>query len=396
MRKAVLAYVATLCALLGASAVGGLFLLDATGPDDVVEDAADDRGYDFVLWEVEHFPRKWIYKAHTLLFGEDSGNDDQVLRRYFGLTEQIQAQRLPGLERERNGLEGAVEDIIEGRVTAVLEGQALAIEPPLFSDLGLVFPPVDFELDSPPRVLAISPRDRIELERSFLLEPGLKREEFAGVEREAESKNGPEGAGVSALIVGTGGVGTYPALINADDGYHDMVETAFHEWLHNYLVFFPLGRSYFSGNEARTLNESVANIGGRALAQEYFKRYGEPVGAATGTDGRDPTFDFTTEMRALRREVEKLLSDGRIVEAEAEMEERRIEFQQHGYLLRKINQAYFAFHGFYADSPGSIDPIGPKLEELLTQAGSPGRFIELVRAVTSRADLDEAVAASES
>ena len=58
-----------------------------------------------------------------------------------------------GSERPAN-VENDVEDVIEGRVTAVLEDERLALEPPLFSDLGLVFPPVDFELDATPRVLA--------------------------------------------------------------------------------------------------------------------------------------------------------------------------------------------------------------------------------------------------
>jgi hypothetical protein len=94
-------------------------------------------------------------------------------------------------------------------------------------------------------------------------------------------------------------------------------------------------------------------------------------------------------MRTLRREVEAMLAEGKVTEAEALMEERRQEFAARGYSLRKLNQAYFAFHGFYADSPGSIDPIGPKLQELLDRVQSPGRFILEVQGVTSRADLEE-------
>jgi hypothetical protein len=146
------------------------------------------------------------------------------------------------------------------------------MEPPLFSDLGLVFPPVDFELDAPPRVLAVSPRDRIELEHSYLLEPGLGREDFEAVEREAESENGAA-TGISAVVVGTGGVATYPAVVSSSAAYEHMVDTAFHEWTHQYLAFYPLGRSYFEGSDLRTLNETVANLAGTSLAGEYFKRY---------------------------------------------------------------------------------------------------------------------------
>jgi hypothetical protein len=399
VRTLLIAYVTSLTLLLAASVAGGALLLDSTGPDDVVEDAADDHGYDFFLWEAEHFPRKWVYKAHHLLFGEEDRDDDAVLARYFALTDEIGSLRRQGTpgarleqaERERGDLEADVEDILEGRITAVLEDEGLALEPPLFSDLGLIFPPVDFELDAPPRVLAVSPRDRIALERSYLLEPGLKRESFAGIEERAESDNGPGGAGVSALVVGTAGVGTYPNVVSADDDYAGVVETSFHEWLHNYLVFFPLGRNYFSGDEARTLNESVASIGGKALAQAYFNRYGSPA-TPTPAASDDPSFDFTSEMRALRRQVEGMLAGGDIEGAEALMESRRLEFQERGVFLRKLNQAYFAFHGFYADSPGSIDPIGPRLEKLLAQSGSPGRFVEAVRGVTTRAGLDAVLA----
>jgi len=55
-------------------------------------------------------------------------------------------------------------------------------------------------------------------------------------------------------------------------------------------------------------------------------------------------------MRETRIRVDKLLAQGRIEEAEAYMEERRQEFVAHGYYIRKLNQAYFAFHGAYADT----------------------------------------------
>jgi hypothetical protein len=379
-------------------------LYDRTGPDDAVESAADDHGYDFILWEIEHFPRKWAYKLHNLFRSDSGPSDEDAISRYFELTEEIAGLRDrefagAGLEEdllaERQRLEPHVEDILEGRMTAVLEGQNLALEPPLFSDLGLIFPPVDFELDSPPRVLAVSPRDRIALERSFLLEPGLQRDEFAAIEDKAEANNNDED-GVASLVVGTSGVSTYPSVISADDDYAGMVETAFHEWLHQYLTFFPLGRSYFQGGDAKTLNESVASLGGQELARLYFEKYGslqedeQPIPSSAPSAA---AFNFTEEMRELRREVETLLADGKITEAEALMEQRRLDFQDHGYFLRRLNQAYFAFHGFYAFSPGSTDPIGPKLQNLLDERGSPGAFLRAARGITSRAELDQALAA---
>jgi len=176
------------------------------------------------------------------------------------------------------------------------------------------------------------------------------------------------------------------------------METVFHEWLHSYLIFFPLGAGYFGSSETRTLNESVANIGGKELARLYFERYGtleqacgaQPAPAATPP----PTpsgFDFTGEMRALRREVEAMLAQGQVEQAEALMAAKRDEFQSKGIFIRRLNQAYFAFHGFYADSPGSIDPIGPELQTLLERAGSPGEFVRRASSLTTRADLDAAL-----
>ncbi|MCI0831544.1 MAG: hypothetical protein J4N72_02730, partial [Chloroflexi bacterium] len=281
------------------------------------------------------------------------------------------------------------------RVTSVLEEQNLALEPPLFSDLGLIFPPVDFEIDPPPRVLAVSPRERIDLDESYLLTPGLSNETALAIEAGVEADD-PD---VSALVVTTGGVATYPSVIREGRSYERLVDTVFHEWLHQYLIFFPLGRTYIKGGESRTLNESVANIAGSELARLYFEKYGPLEAEPPPTPGQSPTpsaapdplddpFDFGAEMRALRLDVEELLAAGRIEEAEALMERKRDEFEAKGRYIRRLNQAYFAFYGFYADTPASIDPIGPKLAALLERAGSPGEFVRQASAITSQADLD--------
>ena len=398
-------YLGLLAALTSLAVLGGVLLLSETGPDTAVEDAADDHGYDFVLWEVENFPRRWIYKVHNLFESRSDETDEATVQRYFELTREIAglqgeaaAQELADARKDRDAIEGDVEDILEGRMTAILDDEGLALEPPLFNDLGLIFPPVDFELDAPPRVLAVSPRDRIALVDSYLLEPGLRREQFGGIEEKAESENEATD-GVSALVVGTGGVATYPSVLSADDSYEELMDTAFHEWLHHYLAFFPLGSSYFKGGEVKTLNESVASIGGRELAAAYFERYGgsdvpAPQTSPAPAPSVEPVFDFTEEMRTLRREVEALLAGGKVAEAEALMETRRELFVENGYLVRRINQAYFAFNGFYAFSAGSIDPIGPKLQELFEREGSPGAFLRVVRGITSRTELDQAVASA--
>ena len=388
MRVFLAAYISTLAILIALTIAGGVALYRESGPDDAAQAAASGHGYNLAGWEIRHFPEKWFRKVQSQFDGQSEDEANDAVCEYF---------QTETADRPRD-TENEVEDVIEGRVTAVLEDEGLALEPPLFSDLGLVFPPVDFELDASPRVLAISPRERIELRDSYLLTPHLDADQIQEIEREAEAENSDE-SGVSALVIRTGGFSSYPSVVFEDASYESLIETVFHEWLHSYLIFFPLGVSYFGSDEARTLNESVANIAGKELARRYFERYGahqEMCGTAPETPlppTRPPgvEFDFTAEMRELRRQVEAMLAEGRIEEAEALMAAKRDEFEAKGVSIRRLNQAYFAFHGFYADSPGSIDPIGPKLQTLLERAGSAGEFVRLASGITSRAELDAAL-----
>ena len=388
MRIFLATYLAVVATLIALALVGGVAMYRAMGPDDAAEAAASDHEYNLLSWEIRHFPEKWLHKLQHAFDGANGDDADQTICAYF---------RPDGSERPAQ-IENDVEDVIEGRVTAVLKDEGLALEPPLFNDLGLVFPPVDFELDATPRVLAVSPRERIELRDSYLLESQIPAEEIEAIERKAESENEGE-RGVSALVIRTGGFSSYPSVVFEDASYESLVETVFHEWLHSYLIFFPLGTSYFQSSEARTLNESVANIAGAELARRYFERHDTleaTCGAAPATPAPTPSpaapaFDFTAEMRALRRRVEAMLAEGHVVDAEALMAAKRDEFESKGVFIRKLNQAYFAFHGFYADSAGSIDPIGPKLQTLLERAGSAGAFVRVASAITSRAELEEAL-----
>ena len=386
MRLFLAAYLTALAFLITVAIAGGVVLYRDAGPDDAAEAAASAHGYDLVSWEVRNFPEKWLRKLQHPFDGRSEREGAEALCAYFEAGDQYKDRR--------SDIENEAEDVIEGRVTAVLEDEGLALEPPLFRDLGLVFPPVDFELDATPRVLAVSPRERIKLRDSYLLTPHLDSTEVEEIEREAEADNADDG-GVSALVIRTGGFSSYPSVVFEDASYESLIETVFHEWLHSYLIVFPLGASYFGSDEARTLNESVASIAGKELARLYFERYGtleEMCWPAPAAPTPSPAgFDFTGEMRELRRQVEAMLGEGRIEEAEALMGAKRDEFETKGVFIRRLNQAYFAFHGSYADTPASIDPIGPKLQTLLERAGSPGEFVRQASGLTSREELDRAL-----
>jgi hypothetical protein len=124
----------------------------------------------------------------------------------------------------------------------------------------------------------------------------------------------------------------------------------------------------------------------------YFRRPDPaPATSPSAAEEQPPSdqpapFDFRKEMRETRLEAERLLELRTVEEAEAYMEERRQFFVQHGYRIRKLNQAYFAFHGSYADTPGSINPIGPQLEQLLEKAGSVQRFLQTLSGISNGAE----------
>ncbi|HNH26666.1 MAG TPA: hypothetical protein PLR93_06570, partial [Anaerolineales bacterium] len=107
-----------------------------------------------------------------------------------------------------------------------------------------------------------------------------------------------------------------------------------------------------------------------------------------------PPFDFRAQMHETRVTADALLAAGKIDEAEAYMEARRQIFLQNGYLLRKINQAYFAFHGAYADVPGGAageDPVGPAVRALREQSPSLKDFINTIAWMWSFEQLQETI-----
>ena len=91
--------------------------------------------------------------------------------------------------------------------------------------------------------------------------------------------------------------------------------------------------------------------------------------------------------REIRRAVDKYLEDGQIEQAEMFMEQKRQYLASEGYYIRKLNQAYFAFHGTYADEPTSISPIGLELKALRNQSASLKDFLDTVAEMTSSQDL---------
>jgi len=404
MLRPVIAVVALLL-LVGAGTGAFLVLAHPGGPSDPISRAAAPFSYDLVGWELRHVLNRWLYQVAHLFDDEPSTEEENVtLRRYFALASEVaslqpqvtaggdEALRLALDEKlgQQRRLENQVEAIMEKRLSQVLRDEGLTTSLPLFSRVRFVFPPVDFELDQPPRMLVISPRGRIAIQRTILLRSGLTADQVTALEEETAV------TGVSSLVDDIGGLGTYPTTVSQSghSRYQTLVETVAHEWLHNYLAFHPLGRHYFGSPTLRTLNETVASIADREIAGLVRQRFPLPGSDAAPADGQQetPKMDFKKEMRALRLEVDRLLGEGKIDEAEALMEDRRKFLAENGYYIRKINQAYFAVRGLYGDNPESTSSIGPKLREMRRLSPSLAEFIRTVAQITSEADLDRLLA----
>lgn len=382
----------------------GLLLLPGSalrlGP---MELSAAPHRFQLAAWEARALPIKWAYKLWDLRPGEHRTPEARhaAVLAYFGeagevvrLQGQVQRvaavraaaeappladleQELARARRQRDGLAREAEEAIESLLDGTLRELGFG------SRLGVLFPPVDFAFDDPPLLLATSPRDRISLETTVLLLPDLSVSEMEALERRVE-----EATGLSALVVGTGGLATYPAIVSPNYGLLWTLQTVAHEWAHQYLFFRPLGRNYFSHQDMVTLNETVADMVGLEVGALLYERITGQAPPAPPEPREEPsgapdTFDFTREMRRTRLEVDALLAAGKTEEAEAYMEQRRQRFVEAGYAIRRINQAYFAFHGSYALSPASVSPIRGQLQELRALAPSLQAFVDTVARASS-------------
>ncbi len=247
-----------------------------------------------------------------------------------------------------------------------------------------LFPPVLVALAPPPNVLVVSPRDALVVVQSVVLDDTLTESNRAALERSADS------TGVSSLVTPIGGLATYPSMVPDTQAPRDVLSSVAHEWLHQYLVFFPLGSAYFGSQEAREINETTADLVGREIGDEVADRLGLPPGAARSAT-EDP--GFRQFMRTTRLEVERLLQAGQVVQAEGYMERRRQELAGLGYRIRKLNQAYFAFYGSYGDSAAASprSPVPALLRRLRDESPSLGAFLDRIQTVTTVSQLRAAV-----
>jgi hypothetical protein len=359
--------------------------------------------YNLPLWVGRNLARTWLNGPSRALGGGTSAADDGDLLAFFD-----QASRVASLERDlayedaagrsagtldqqlEAGLIRArrlgrpVEIRLAAELTRAATGAGLSTRLPIYRRVAIVWPPVSFAYDYPPLVLARSPRDRIVLDEATLLRGDLTRAQIGGLETSAQR------GGESALIVRIGGLAAYPSLVEDDDNYNDGLEVIAHEWTHQYLAFHPLGLRYFVSPAMTTLNETVANLVSIELAQRVRAEAGAPPAVTpvrSATPSPDPTVDFDRTMHQLRLDVDSLLAQGKIDEAEQHMDSTQQYLIDHGYDVSTINQAYFAFYGTYANTAASSSPIGAELAVLRTHYADLTEFVHVVQDLRTIEDL---------
>jgi len=367
--------------------------------------------FSIIKWESRAIPEE----ANQWILGRDEEIEDEIriVTEYFSSVEKIKILRseleavnagngqddAASLEAElnmwqerRTVLEDTAERIMEKQIKETLAQEGIFNPIDEYIRLKVSFPPLNFKLEKPPHLLVISPRDRIESMREITLQPSINLEEIEDIEAEVDK------LGVSSLVVELGGLGaTYPSFVTNDAGLRFTIDTATEEWVHQYLVFKPLGFLYLldltgvSRNyEIATINETLASMVSKEIGSMIYQRYYSWYEEGAYQEP-DPESEFNREMREIRRAVDKYLARGEIEQAEAFMEQKRQYLASMGYYIRKLNQAYFAFHGTYADRPTSISPIGFELKELRGRSVSLKDFLNTVAGMTSHQNLRDII-----
>ncbi|HLE51004.1 MAG TPA: hypothetical protein VI755_03035 [Anaerolineales bacterium] len=375
-----------------------------------------DIEFDYISWTLDAIEIKLVQSALDVSDRLPEGDRSQVVLDYLGLVARIsQAEahlneiyanpeivdpqnasalvrgQLEDLHAQRALLEPLAESVLQSQISDTVAGLGLTLG-------GQPIPPVLYHSTPLPTALIVSPRDTIRQDQNISLKPDMSVDERNALEEKVD-----RALNVSSLVVDVGGIGVYPTMVIQTSDLNYLSEVIAHEWVHNFLTFRPLGVSFLNGPELRTMNETAASIAGveigRALLERYYPELLPPPPPPSPTPGEiqpppPPVFDFREEMRITRETADQLLAEGKIEQAEDYMEARRVFFWENGYLIRKLNQAYFAFHGAYADQPGGAageDPVGAAVRALRSQSLSLADFLNRISWMSSFEQLKKAV-----
>ncbi len=414
---AFVAFLATLC--MGTAFTGSV--VPMTDQVERIRAYTRPLEFDYVNWELEAIRLKlrtaWqrpqqalspqeqhdLVLAYLDLVGQIQATEGE-LQRLYGDPNLSEAKRQAALQAtraqlnrlyaQRDEMGPTVEAIIQTQVSQVLAEAGLGVLG------GHPFPPVLFHFSPVPMALIVSPRTVIRQDANISLRPDLPLDDQIALEDAVA-----QAFDVSTLVVPVGGVGVYPTMVMQTTNLPWLLETVVHEWTHNYLDWHPLGMRYNASPGLRTMNETTATIVGQELGRQVLERFypdrvpPPPAPAPSQPPANQPPpFDFRAEMHETRVTVDRLLAEGKVEEAEAYMEQRRRFFWEHGYHIRKLNQAYFAFYGAYAAAPGGgaagEDPVGAAVRQLRAQSPDVATFLKRMAWMWDEDDLMQAVGAA--
>ncbi len=399
-----------LAILIFFQAVGGAGA-PPSAPSEWVRAYTREIEFDFINWTLDAVGLKLRQAALGAEKYLDEGAQTHLVRDYINLVGHIQSDEgqltilhanpdvasvqgeikatqneLDSLYARRQQMAPLAESILQSQVSYILTQEGL-------TSGGQPIPPLLFHGTPLPWALIVSPRSSISQLANLSLETDLPLDQQINLEDQVANA-----LDVSTLVVPVGGVGTYPTMVAQTSSLNWLSEVISHEWTHNFLTWHPLGVLYFQSPELTTMNETTANIvggeTGRALIAHFYPDLVPPPtntqAEGETTPPRAPVFDFRAEMHDTRVHVDALLADGKVAEAEVYMESRRLVFWDNGYAIRKLNQAYFAFYGSYADTPvgpAGEDPVGAAVRELRARSSSLAEFVQRMAPLTSFADL---------
>lgn len=299
-------------------------------------------------------------------------------------------------EKQLKKLSILAEAVIQDQVSQTLDAMGLI-------ELKQPLPPVLYHVTDLPKNLIISPRNIIHQEKSVSLQPDLSPSEEITLESSVEANTD-----FSALVVPVGGVGTYPTMVISTGNLLYLVDTVAHEWTHNLLIFRPLGWNYSTAPALRTMNETAASIAGEEISWFLIRRFfGDLIKPEENlsyktyessfipfSPEKQESFNFQKEMYQTRVTVDELLAQNKVAEAEKFMEARRRIFWENGFKIRKLNQAYFAFYGAYANEPYSAagaDPVGNDVRILRARSRNLLSFLQKISWMSTYGQLQQVV-----
>lgn len=365
--------------------------------------------FDTIRWELRQLGQLRLPRFRTRA-GVASASDTDKVIEYMNLLAEIRRvdferesaemqsglrppeyeSRVRALRAARESLRPAVQRILTQQIRTVLHRNGIYTPLDRYLRIRATFPPINFVLGEPPHVLIVSPRDRIQSMREIMLRQDLNLQTMEAIEAKVDALD------VSSLVSNLGGFGgTYPTFVSDEGSLQWTISTATEEWLHQYLAFTPLGFAYLldliglkRDYEIATMNETLVGIVSKEIGQQVMETY-YPTYETPRPPSRpvEPGFDFNEAMRNIRLQVDKMLATGEIEQAEQYMEESRQMLASKGYYIRRLNQAYFAFYGCYADLPTSVDPIGQEMREARVRSASLQQFLQDISRMTSHQDL---------